>query len=263
MLVENKFLYLSLPRCASTSFNYSCILNDIKVQTYNGEWELSNKEIDFRLIDKSKIMDFIYHGHESINELRDKFGLNYPIISVKRQRHERFFSLYKHVLFDLKRMGYNDIHDIFSKLDLDGLFFFTKDDLLTKRSRWEVISNYLIDLKLLDKKIDISVTSKFKKSEEEYFKSNTKGYVINMIDILLTPLSFWTNNDKDIIWFDFDEMNKLEEWVSNILNKPFNLVPVNSSKHVECKISLDDEFIKKYNNIYDYYDLPKTEKTII
>lgn len=263
MLVENKFLYLSLPRCASTSFNYSCILNNINVQTYNGEWEIANNDIDFTLVDKSKIMNFIYHGHESIGELRGKFGYNYPVISVKRQRHERFFSLYKHVLFDLKRTGHNDIHDAFSNLDLDGLFFFTKDDLITKRSRWEVISDYLIDLKLLDKKIDISVTSKFKKSEEEYFKKNTKAYVINMIDILLTPISFWTNNDKDIIWFDFSEMDKLEDWVSEKLNKPFKLQSVNSSKHIDCKIIFNDEFIKKYDAIYDYYDLPKTDKSII
>jgi hypothetical protein len=120
-----------------------------------------------------------------------------------------------------------------------------------------------MDLKLIDEKIDISVTSKFKKSEEEYFKSNTKGYAVNMIDILLTPLSNWTNNDQTIVWFDFNELNKLEEWVSNILEKPFELHSVNSSKHMECAVTLDDDFIKKYNSIYDYYDLPKLTKTLI
>lgn len=263
MLVENKFIYLSLPRCASTSFNYSCILNNIKIQTHNGEWEKANSDIDFTLVNKSKIMDFIYHGHESISELRDKFGYDYPVISVKRQRHERFFSLYKHILFDLKRTGYDEIHDVFSNLDLDGLFFFTKDDLITKRRRWEVISEYLIDLKLLDKKIDVSVTSIFKKSDHDYFKKTTKAYMVNMIDILLTPLSFWTNNDKDIIWFDFNEMGSLENWVSTTLGKPFKLESVNSSKHIDCKVIFDDEFIKRYNAIYDYYDLPKSEKSII
>ena len=84
-----------------------------------------------------------------------------------------------------------------------------------------------------------------------------------MIDILLTPLSFWTNNDKDIIWFDFSEMDKLEDWVSEKLNKPFKLQSVNSSKHIDCKIIFNDEFIKKYDDIYDYYDLPKSVKTII
>ena len=263
MLVENKFFYLSLPRCASTAFHYSCLVNDVNVQTHNGEWELANSDIDFKSVDKKNLMNYIYHGHESLIDLQSKFGRNYPIIAVKRQRHERFYSLYKHVLFDLQRMGFHKIYKKFSKLSLDELFFFTKEDVATKKQRWDKICEFLMDLKLIDEKIDISVTSKFKKSEEEYFKSNTKGYAVNMIDILLTPLSNWTNNDQTIIWFDFNELDKLEEWTSNILEKPFKLHSVNSSKHMECAVTLDDDFIKKYNSIYDYYDLPKLTKTLI
>lgn len=263
MLVDNKFLYLSLPRCASTAFHYSCLVNDVNVQTNNGEWEIANAGIDFKTVDKLKLMDYIYHGHESITNLQNKFGTNYPVIAVKRERHERFYSLYKHVLFEFQRLGYNDFLEVFSKLTLDELFFFTKDDITTKKQRWDKICDYLIDLKLLDEKIDISITSKFRKSEEEYFKANTKGYVINMIDILLTPISFWTNNDPNIIWFDFKELDKMELWVSDILNKPFKMHSANSSKHMECNIVLNDDFIKKYETIYDYYDTPKMTKTLI
>ena len=102
MLVDNKFIYLSLPRCASTAFHYSCLVNDVNVQTHNGEWELANSDIDFKSVDKKDLMNYIYHGHESLIDLQSKFGRNYPIIAVKRQRHERFYSLYKHILFDLK-----------------------------------------------------------------------------------------------------------------------------------------------------------------
>lgn len=263
MLVDNKFFYLSLPRCASTSFNYSCILNNINIQTYNGEWEIANADIDFKTIDKVNLMNYIYHGHESIAELRSKFGTNYPVIAVKRNRHERFYSLYKHILFDFQRLGFNSFYETFSKLQLNELFFFNKENITTKRLRWEVICDYLIKLGLLDEKIDVSVTSKFRKSEEEYFKSNTKGYAVNMIDILLTPLSYWTSNDPNIIWFDFNNMGEMESWVSEKLNKPFVLHSVNSSKHMKCNIVLDDDFIKKYNSIYDYYDFPKTNKTLI
>ncbi len=263
MLVDNKFLYLSLPRCASTAFHYSCILNEINVQTHNGEWETANADIDFKSIDKAGLMNYIYHGHESIVDLQTKFGNNYSVIAVKRQRHERFYSLYKHILFDLQRTGFNRIYDVFSKMTLDELFFFTKDDILNKKKRWDIICDFLIDLKIIDERIDISVTSKFNKSEEEFFKSNTKGYAVNMIDILLTPISHWTNNDPNIIWFNFNEMDKFENWVSEKLDKPFKLHSVNSSKHMECDLVLDEEFIKRYNTIYDYYDLPKNNKTLI
>lgn len=263
MLVDNKFFYLSLPRCASTAFHYSCLIGGIPVETHNGEWEKSNANIDFKSIDKLRLMDYIYHGHESIIDLQNKFGNDYPIIAVRRQRHERFYSLYKHVLSDFKRLGFYRFHEKFSNFSLDELFFFTKDSIATKKQRWDTICDHLIDLGLLSERIDISVTSKFKKSEEEYFKKNTKAYVVNMIDILLTPISSWTNNDPNIIWFNFDEFEKLESWVSEKLGKPFKMHSANSSKSMECKIGLDSDFIERYNRIYNYYDFPKSERTLI
>jgi hypothetical protein len=252
MLIDNKFIYLSLPRCASTAFHYSCILSEFEIKTYTNQWIPFNNDVDFKSIDKLNLMNHIYHAHESIIDLQSKFGTDYPVIAVNRNRHERFYSLYKHILFDLKRTGYNKIYDVFSKLTLNELFFFTKNDIINKKQRWDTICGYLIDLKLIDKKVDIV-----------NWEQTTFGYAINMIDILLTPTSYWTNNDSNIIWFDFTKMNELESWVSKKLNKPFKLESANSSKHIKCDVVLDDMFIKKYNNIYDYYDLPKSTKTLI
>jgi len=252
MLVDNKFIYLSLPRCASTAFHYSCLISDLKVETYTNTLIPLNDNVDFKSIDKSNLMNHIYHAHESIGDLQSKFGTSYPVVAVKRNRHERFYSLYKHILFDLKRSGYPKIYEAFSKLTLDELFFFTKNDLINKKQRWDVISQYLIDLKLLDKKVDII-----------NWENTIFGYAVNMIDILLTPISYWTNNDSNIIWFDFDKINELESWVSEKVDKPFKLESANSSKHIECNIVLDDRFINKYNDIYDYYDLPKSTITLI
>jgi hypothetical protein len=55
----------------------------------------------------------------------------------------------------------------------------------------------------------------------------------------------------------------LDKWVSNIIGRPFEIQKVNSSKHIECNIVMDDFFIEKYNGIFDYYDLPKFKKTLI
>jgi hypothetical protein len=254
MLIDNKFIYLSLPRCASASFHYSCILNDLSVQTY-GDLQLLNNNIDFKSVDKKELMNYLHHGHESIIDLQNKFGNKYPIISVKRQRHERFYSLYKHVLFDLKRMECYKAYEKLCNFSLDELFFFTTNDIISKKQSWETISNYLIDLKLIDKKIDISKYKEYKKSKDYE--------IINIINILLTPQLRWTNNNQNIIWFDFNELNKLEEWISITLKKPFILHSVNSSKHMDGNIKLDDAFVKKYNDIYDYFDIQKNKKTLI
>jgi hypothetical protein len=55
----------------------------------------------------------------------------------------------------------------------------------------------------------------------------------------------------------------LEEWVSNKLGIEFKLEQSNSSKHFDSKLSLNEAFIKKYNEIYDIYDTPKVVKTLL
>jgi len=84
-----------------------------------------------------------------------------------------------------------------------------------------------------------------------------------MLGIIISPLSFYHNHNLKIKWFDFNKLYELEEWVSNKLGKSFKLEQSNSSKHIECNLSLNSEFISRYNSIYDYYDLPKTTKTIL
>jgi hypothetical protein len=263
MLIDNKFIYLSLPRCASTSFHYSCILNNLDVKTCDDGWTKENSNIDFTKINKVDIMNYIYHGHESLTDLQLKFGSEFPIIAVRRERHERFFSLYKHILSDFKRFGLDDFYDLFSKLTVDELFFFTKNDLLTKKSIWTKIFTFLVDRGLFDKNMTMDKVIAPMKKRGDYYRQDKNLYIINILEILLTPISTLTNNSNKIIWFDFNRMGEMEEWVSNITRKPFKLESVNSSKHIECRIEFNDEFIMKYDEIYDFYDLQKEKITLI
>jgi hypothetical protein len=64
---------------------------------------------------------------------------------------------------------------------------------------------------------------------------------------------YYHNFDPSIIWFDFSELHKLEEWVSNKLNIDFKLEKINSSKKYKLNFKLDDKFIETYNSIYDLY----------
>lgn len=257
MLVDNKFIYLSLPRRGSTSFHYSCILNGLEIETVNN-YNLINSKVDFFNIDESNIMDFIFHGHESLVEIGGKFGFNYPIIAVKRDRHETFYSLYKHTLFDLSRHNGTDLYEYFKNISLNELFFYKTEDLISKQKRWNIICEYLIDKKLISRYYNVPIGIK-----SMPIQLNLEEYFINVIDLLITPSSYWHNNDSNIMWFDINNLKSMEDWVSNITNKSFKLKNVNSSKHIETNLLLDSEFIKKYNSIYDYYDLPKSVKTLI
>lgn len=245
MLVDNKFLYISLPRCGSTSFHYSCIVNGLDVKNLDTKGDFDNSKIDFHSMDESDIMNFIQHSHEPISELQKKFGYNLPIVSVSRNKYDRFYSLYKHIIFDLDRIGLKDLSYKFSKFKLDELFFFSTDDVMTKQNRYHIIKEYLFDVM----------------PELKYNESYR--YVINIIDILLTPLSHWHTHHKNIIWFNIDEMYKLEEWVSNITNTEFKLKHVNSSSFVETDIQLDSKFMLRYDSIYEHYESPKSNNSII
>ena len=84
-----------------------------------------------------------------------------------------------------------------------------------------------------------------------------------MMGILYSPISKWTNNDERIIWFDIKKLNELEDWVSNILNKPFKMEKINSSKGFNCGLVNDNYFKEKYDKIYNMHDFFKKSKTLI
>ena len=243
MLIDNKFLYISLPRCGSTSFHYSCILNGLSINNLDSSIDFSNSKKDFNFIDESSIMNIIEHGHTSLIELQKKFGYDLPIIAVRRNKYERFYSLYKHIIFELDRIGVSDLSLKFA--NFNDAFFFDKFDMMTRESRYHCISNYILHI------------------SPELVYHELYQYIVNIIDILLTPISHWHHHNKDINWFDINETKKLEEWVSNITNTEFKLRHVNSSSFIQTNFKFDDAFIEKYDSVYEYYDSPKSNKSVI
>ena len=259
MLVDNKFIFLSLPRCASTSLEYSFILSNFNVQHVNPFTSEKNSLIDFTKVPQSDIMSYIEHGHETLVELEEKFGHNYPIIAVKRDRRARFFSLYQHILYDLRRVGELELYEHFKNLTATELFFFDKEDLVSKASRWNVLNDYIVKNRLKSRAVSLNLT----KSNLISTENRMEGYYMNILDILITPLSFWHNHDTRIKWFDIKNIVEMEDWIRFTTKKPFTLEKVNSNIEEESTIKLDDAFIKAYDKVYDYYDKPKFNKTLI
>jgi hypothetical protein len=244
MLVDNKFLYISLPRCASTAFQISCIKNNINIQHARDFVDKIIGSIDTSA-DIQILKNDIPHYHESCSELFNKFGNNYEIISVKRDRHIRFISCWEHVIHELEIGKEYDIANILKELDENDVLHYTSNDILDINS------------------MDLMVTSFIKKYPIELKTDFAKAYLPIMLGIQFNAISEWHEHNPNIIWFDFDKLYELEEWVSNKLEKPFKLERLNSSKHIECNLKLTDNFIKKYNKIYDSYDFRKEKKTLI
>jgi len=263
MLVDNKFFYISIPRCASTSFHYSCILNNLNVKFVTNSINENNNKIDLKNIEKSNLMDLIKHGHESLFDLQKKFGDNYPILCVKRNKYDRFFSLFKQIIFDTQRIGAHYVSEHLKNIDIKELFFFSTDDLMSKESRVNVINDFLIKNNFIKKRVQLNDT-RIDVGESIFDKEKKiDSYILNIFEILLTPTSNYHHHNKDIIWFDFDNIKELEKWVSIKINKPFKLEKTNSSKNVDCFIKLNEEFKNTYDGIYDYYDIVKETKTLL
>jgi hypothetical protein len=80
---------------------------------------------------------------------------------------------------------------------------------------------------------------------------------------LFTPVVELTNNDPKIIWFDIDNLGELENWVSKELNKDFKMEKINSSKHINSVIEINDDFKQKYDELYKEFDQRKINKTLL
>lgn len=244
MLVDNKFFYISLPRCASTSFMVTCIVNGIPIQHFDEAVDKKLKTLDKNLTPK-ELSYAVRHDHESCSHLFRKFGNNYDVISVKRNRYERFISTWEHVIHELEKRSEFKVSNIFRKLNENDLLQYTSDNL-TNDVEVTTYANEFID-----------------KNNLILYNDNNREYLVNMLRILLYPTSNWHNHNPNIIWFDFEKLYELEEWVSTKLGKSFKLEKTNSSKHIEVNLKLTDNFIKKYNEIYDIYDFPKSKKTLL
>jgi hypothetical protein len=237
MLVDNKFIFLSLPRCASTSFHISCLRNDNEIkfvnvkQTKHPNLDLTNEEL----------ADSLIHGHEQLSQLLNKFGDDYDIITIKRNRHERFLSLWTHIVDELYRIDMKNIGDILSNLELKDIVPNNHNVLESVESIKKYINTFFLENNI----------------------QTSNYYVYNMFEIGLTPTSYIHHHNKKIKWFDIDNLSELEEWVSTKLGRQFKLEKINSSKHIKTNFKIDDEFIEKYNQVYDLYDLHKTEHTLI
>lgn len=244
MLVSNKFIYISLPRCSSTSFMISCIKHNIPIN--HTDTSLNN---ELRYIDKNlsseQLAYQLRHNHETYSDLIDKFGRTYDVISIKRDRYSRFISSWEHLIHELEKRNEIGVANVFKEFNEIDLLKYTSLDISEESNILEYINYFLNENRI---KLSTNINHK---------------YLINMLLIHLSPLSIWHNHNPNIIWFDFDKLYELEEWVSNKLEKPFKLERLNSSKHIECNLKLTDNFIKKYNKIYDSYDFRKEKKTLI
>jgi hypothetical protein len=241
MLVDKKFYYISLPRCGSTSFHFSCLRQYIPIQTLSEDVDLKYESINIDNLTNGELNAKYKHRHEPLVNLQERFGEEYPIIAVRRNRHEAFISLWKHIVQSVKVKYQQNVYEKFFKFTIDEVLFFKQSEFSVDYSKIEKLANEFLERNNIE----------------------WEWYLSNMMIVLYAPKLIWHGNHKDIIWFDFDKLNEMESWVSSKLGRPFKLENFNTSKHVESNIRLDNYFKNKYNSIYDIHDIRKSDKTLM
>jgi hypothetical protein len=241
MLVDKKFYYISLPRCGSTSFHFTCLRQYIPIQTLSEDVDLQYQSIDISNLTNEELAAKYVHRHEPLITLQENFGENYPIIAVRRDRHETFISFWKHVVEHVKLEYEQDLYKKFSKFTIDDILFFKSLTFLVRYSKVQELA-----------------TEFLKRNNIEF-----REHLLNLITVLYTPKSVWHGNHKNIIWFDFDKLNEMEDWVSSKLQRPFKLENFNTSQHIQSNVKLNNYFKNKYNSIYDIHDNRKFNKTLV
>jgi hypothetical protein len=242
MLVDGKFFFISLPRCASTSFMISCLKQGIKIEHFNSSWDIENQhQIDLVKMTNEEVADTLTHGHESILNLERKFGKGYDIISIKRDRYDQFISLWKHILDEIHRIKDKDNYSILKELTEDDILFYTSNDITNPEDVNRIFYDFMRRLNI----------------------KTWHPYTEIAIKILYPPLSQYHENYDNVIWFDIKNLKELEKWVSSKLGKPFKLEKINSSQHFECGLKNTENFRKKYDSIYKKFTDYKKIKTLL
>jgi hypothetical protein len=236
MLVDDKFIIILIPRCATTSFVATCQTHNIPIKSGRSDVGGYDKTLSY-------VTKKYTHYHDDISFLTSKFGNDYPIIAVKRNKYDSFISLWKMILNVLD--VYYQKHElvkILSKMKIDDILFFRRGEYALR---------------------DINSVLKLRKA---FFSKHNIPYDLPLsqyLQLLYTPESWYHNFDKRIIWFDFNKLYELEEWVSDKLNMDFKLENINSSKSVDCDIQNDEYFKERFDYIFSRYEVIKENKTLI
>ena len=243
MLIDKKFIYLSLPRCGSTSMLVSCLKEKLEVEYcdyFVNKTQINTiQNIDIDKIDENSLARNLLHGHEPINYLEEKFGYGFDIIAVKRNKYKRFISLWQHII------------------DLT----INSGDTVSGEKMKQMDEFQILNFKVTADKEEIDYLVKNFIQDNELSIDNI--HLKLQLRHLFMPLSSYHKFYEKIIWFDIENLTEMEKWISNKLGKKFTLLNVNSSNKIECNLKLTESFKQTYDKVFSDYDEPKIFKTFL
>jgi len=213
MLVDNKFLFLKIPRTATVAYERSCFLAGLSI-SYPADNILAQKQAD-------KGVEPRRHGHQPVSKLREYFGIEYPIVAIKRDPLDRFLSAWKYTIKYISE--YNT--EVSKALESINSSQFT--------DAWQSEIGYSANLQDIDR-----CSNFFNKLIKGGVPYNKNTYMI-FTSVMTSPVR-WHENDPKITYFGMRELDKLEQYTRDVTGKPFEFIITNHTKNIKTSLKIDD-----------------------
>lgn len=236
MLIGNSFIFLAIPRAASTSFERSCMHSHIPIDYYKDS--IASKQFANGISPK-------LHIHRNMSNIYQLYGDSYETIAIKRDPIKRFISAWRFIIKKVSQIN-KEYGQILSNIDFKEFEY-----------HWNQNFNTAIDLFNKDKcsSFFISILG------ENIIVNPIYSDIFPIITQTFQPDVFWHEDNKSIRWFNFKtEFKELEMYVSDMTHTTFNLIMSNHTIHTACNIKEDDDLKEFY---YSKISVPQKIKTSI
>lgn len=235
MLVENKIVFIKIPKNASSSVYKSLVLNNFNVEEGHHYVDLErNKSINrWKLQNQPLILD---NYHQTYNELDSYFpNKHYKYVGIKRDSTDRFISAWKYMI--RKFTDYPHMYTSYTNSPLDFSEFTTNEVI-------EFFKPVATKLYSANQEEVIDVI-------REFFCSNTDEIVNSGFPQIIRNFQsqyYWGLGKCDLI-FNYEKIDLFEKYITDEFNMDFKLLHVNSSSEINIKLEKTKElieFVEKY-----------------
>lgn len=208
LLINNELIWISIPRCASTS---------IETAIYNSSLNIKKVISEIQLIDevKNKIK---YHSHTRKNNCLAYFGQK-DTICMTRNWLDRLLSAFEY-FFHCSIVQHNN-------------------QLICN---WEDVDNAFI-YQYFNTDLANALYSENSKEIQKYYNSLFVKINKNLPDTLyiFNSQNFWKENEKCTYEFDIGEINKFIDFMEDRFGVKLDITKMNDTKKVKNKIEVNDE----------------------
>lgn len=215
LLINNSLIWISIPRCASTSIENALLSTNLKIKKTK-----SFEETPYR------------HFHIPLDKLYSEFGYN-KTICVKRNWFEHFISGLQHLYREIEN---SEIYTVKKKwVDIDNSYLY------------DIFDDEFVNALYANRYEDIEVWNApfLKLINETEIKNLTQndqsGNPVVWLSVLLSQ-NFWTLNQKCTYEFDINNLDLFEDFIYDTYNEKIKIPKINqTNKVLTNKIIVDDK----------------------